>query len=182
MEDVRIYHTPWGGKAWWAILLLMLMCCGLLWMVADNPDQPLVIWLCIILMAAMVLFFPVIALWERWAKCPPVTVMTDRVVCESPWKRWEYRFEDVKRFELYEMGLGRGAKHEFFINVHFHKRVSDRKMNEASRVGRKVRRFNTRLTGTQENIAASALTMKPQALCDLLNERLDNYKQNYGKI
>ena len=180
MEDVRIYHTPWGGKAWWAMLLLMLMCCGLLWMVADNPDQPLVIWLCIILMAAMVLFFPVIALWERLAQRPAVTVLKDRIICHALWKTHEYPFADVERFRYYKMDLGRTSQE--FVAIHFYKQVSERKLKEASKMVCAIRQFNTRLSGSQESIGASALTMKPQALCDLLNERLDNYKQNYGKI
>ena len=101
-------------------------------------------------------------------------------MCESPWKRQEYCFDDVIKFELDEMELGRGGKQKF-ITVHFYKQVSEEKMNEASKAGRLVRRFNTRFMGTQGAIGAEALTIKPQALCDLLNERLDNYKQNYGK-
>ena len=68
------------------------------------------------------------------------------------------------------------------IAVHLNKREERRRLQGTSRTERSARRLNIGLTGAQENIAASALTMKPQALCDLLNERLDNYKQNYGKI
>ena len=133
MDEVRIYHTPWGGKAWWAILVML------------------------------VLFGPA------------VTVLPDRIICHALWKTHIYRFDEVERFRYYKMDLCRTSQE--FVTIHLYKQVSERKLQEASRLARAIRRFNTRLSGSQESIGASALTMKPQALCDLLNQRLKEYKK-----
>jgi hypothetical protein len=45
-------------------------------------------------------------------------------------------------------------------------------MEDASGLGRFVRRFNERIGGSQEHLYVSSMTMKPKELCDLLNERV----------
>lgn len=172
MKEVRIYHTPWGGRAWWAFLIMLVFFGLFVWMFTVNPSArgDVILWLCLIFFGVMGLFFPALALWERLSRRPGVTVMTDRVVCYAFWKKHEYRFDEVESFELYEMNLGTAKQR--FVNVHFLKQEEKRRMKDASKAGRTVRRFNIGLVGAQESIGAEALTMKPQALCDLLNERL----------
>ena len=68
------------------------------------------------------------------------------------------------------MDLGRAKQR--VVNVNFLKQVEEHRIKDASKMGRSVRRFNMRLAGAQESIGAEGLTMKPQALCDLLNSRL----------
>lgn len=176
MDEVRIYHTPWGGKAWWAVLVMLVFFGVFVWILADVPSvrKPVIIWFCLISTGIMGLFFPLVALWERLARCPAVTVLQDRIICHALWKTHEYRFDEVERFGYYKMNLGRTSQE--FVTIHFCKQVSERKLQEASKMARTIRRFNTRLSGSQESIGASALTMRPQALCDLLNQKLKEYK------
>ena len=177
MDEVRIYHTPWGGKAWWAILVMLVLFGVFVWVLVDAPivSNPGVLWFCLIATGVMGLFFPLVALWERLAQRPAVTVLPDRIICHALLKTHEYRFDEVERFRYYKMNLGRTSQE--FVAIHFYKQVSERKLQEASRMARAIRRFNTRLSGSQESIGASALTMKPQALCDLLDQRLKEYKK-----
>ena len=177
MDEVRIYHTPWGGKAWWAILVMLVLFGVFVWVLTDDSivSNPGVIWFCLIATGVMGLFFPLVALWERLAQRPAVTVLKDRIICHALWKTHIYRFADVEGFRYYKMDLGRTSQE--FVTIHLYKQVSERKLQEASRLARAIRRFNTRLSGSQESIGASALTMKPQALCDLLNQRLKEYKK-----
>ena len=177
MDEVRIYHTPLGGKAWWATLVMLALFGVFVWVLVDDPivSNPGVIWFCLIATGVMGLFFPLVALWERLARRPAVTVLPDRIICHALWKTHIYRFDEVERFRYYKMDLGRTSQE--FVTIHFYKQVSERKLQDASKWARAIRRFNTRLSGSQESIGASALTMKPQALCDLLNQRLKEYKK-----
>ena len=177
MEDVRIYHTPWGGNAWWAILVSMGFVGLFVWLIVDDPALrgDWRFWFALIFFGLMTLFFPLVALWERLAQRPAVTVLKDRIICHALWKTHIYRFADVEGFRYYKMDLGRTSQE--FVTIHLYKQVSERKLKEASKMVRAIRQFNTRLSGSQESIGASALTMKPQALCDLLNQRLKEYKK-----
>ena len=177
MDEVRIYHTPWGGKAWWATLVMLVLFGVFVWVMVDAPivSNPGELWFCLIATGVMGLFFPLVALWERLAQRPAVTVLPDRIICHALWKTHIYRFDEVERFRYYKMDLGRTSQE--FVTIHLYKQVSERKLKEASKMVRAIRQFNTRLSGSQESIGASALTMKPQALCDLLDQRLKEYKK-----
>ncbi len=177
-NEGRIYHTAWGGNAWWAILVSLGFVGLFAWLIIGDPALRgnWIFWFGMIFFGVLGLFFPLLALWERLSGRPAIVVMVDKVVCTSLWRRSKYRFDEVKKFKLVEL-CG-----QELIAVHLNKREERRRLQGTSRTERSARRLNIGLTGAQENIAASALTMKPQALCDLLNERLDNYKQNYGKI
>ncbi len=177
MDEVRIYHTTYGGKAWWSTLVMLLLFGVFVWILADAPSvrKPVIIWFCLISTGIMGLFFPLVALWERLARRPAVTVLPDRIICHAPWKTHIYRFDEVEKFGYYKMDLGRTSQE--FVTIHFYKQESERKLQEASKMVRAVRLFNTRLSGSQESIGASALTMKPHALCDLLNQKLKEYKK-----
>ena len=60
MDEVRIYHTPYGGKAWWAILVMLVLFGVFVWVMVDAPfvSNPGVIWFCLIATGIMGLFFP----------------------------------------------------------------------------------------------------------------------------
>ena len=77
-------------------------------------------------------------------------------------KAWEIRFADVERFFL----AGK------MIGIRYNKDREIQKMEEASMLGRIIRRFNQRIGDAQEHLYVSNMTMKPQELCDLLNKRV----------
>ena len=170
MKEVRIYHTPWGGKIWWAILVSLGFVGLFVWLIVDDPTlgEDWRFWFGLISFGIMAFFFPLVVWWERLSGRPAVVVMADKVVFTALWRRSEYRFDEVKRFELTQMS---GQE---FISVHFDKQEEQRRLQDASKTGRAVRRLNIGMVGAQENIATSGLTMKPQELCDLLNWRLAN--------
>ena len=171
MEDVRLYHTLWGGLAWWVILVSLGFVGLFVWLIIDDPALrgDWRFWIGLIFFGIMVLFFPLVALLERLMGRPAVVVMADKVVSTALWRRSEYRFDEVKRFKLAQMS---GQE---FIAVHFDKQEEQRRLQDASKTGRAVRQLNIGLVGAQENIAASGLTMKPQELCDLLNRRVAGF-------
>ena len=121
------------------------------WLLTDNPSvsNPGVMWFCMIATGVMGLFFPLVALWKRLAQRPAVTVLKDRIICYALWKTHIYRFDEVERFRYYKMDLGRTSQE--FVTIHLYKQVSERKLQEASRLARAIRRFNTRLSGSQES-------------------------------
>ena len=168
MNEVRIYHTPWGGRIWWAILVSLGFVGLFVWLIVDDPALrgDWRFWFALIFFGLMTLFFPLVALWERLLGRPAVVVMADKVVCTALWRRSEYRFDEVKRFKLTQMS---GQE---FIAVHFDKQEEQRRLQDASKMGRAVRRLNIGMVGVQESIAASGLTMKPRELCNLLNRRV----------
>ena len=168
MNEVRIYHTPWGGRIWWAILVSLGFMGLFMWLIIDDTALrgDWRCWFGLIFFGIMALFFPLVALWERLLRRPAVVVMADKVVCTALWRQSEYRFDEVKRFQLTTMS---GQE---FIAVHFDNQEEQRRLQDASKRGRAVRRLNIGMVGAQESIAASGLTMKPQELCDLLNSKL----------
>lgn len=168
MNEVRIYHTPWGGRIWWAVLLSLGFVGLFVWLVIEDPALrgDWLFWLGLIFFGIMALFFPLVALWERLLGRPAVVVMADKVVCTTLCRRSEYRFDEVKEFKMTQMS---GQE---FIAVHFDNQEEQRRLQDASKMGRTVRRLNIGMLGAQESIAASGLTMKPQELCDLLNRRV----------
>ena len=93
-NEVRIYHTPWGGKIWWAILVLLGFVGLFVWLIVDDPTlgEDWRFWFGLISFGIVALFFPLVALWERLSGRSAVVVMADKVVCTALWWRSEYRF------------------------------------------------------------------------------------------
>ena len=63
------------------------------------------------------------------------------------------------------------------IGVKYKKNIEAQRLDNAGQLGRAVRHFNVKVAGAQESIAAAGLKIKPQVLCDLLNERLEKWEQ-----
>ncbi len=83
-----------------------------------------------------------------------LTISDDCIVVNDKRGQWSACFDEVKSFECEKVRLWRFTMHTGEIIVHF---------NDSS--------------GYVTMIGADGLTMKPQALCSLLNERLSSYKQ-----
>ena len=64
------------------------------------------------------------------------------------------------------------------IGIKYKKNVADKKMDESNKVGKAIRKMNMNIAQTQETIQASGMTIKPQQLLDLLNERLSTSQEN----
>lgn len=96
----------------------------------------------------------------------PFLIITKESVMMNGLKSWEIPFRDVESFFLTSSSKAQ------MIGIKYKADVEVQKMNDSSNLGRKVRRINDKLAGTQEAIPADGLSLKPQQLCDLLNERL----------
>ena len=164
MEEIRIYHSVWR---------MLLMSIGSLafaaigWTLLDSPRTNHVIaWIGIIFfgLGGIALLYWLIK--ERVTGQPFLTITEEQIVCNGGWKRYEIRFADVKSFVLLS---GRQNK---IIGIRYKKGVERRKMEEASLVGRLARKFNLEVSGTQESISVSGVSVKAQELCDILNSRL----------
>lgn len=161
MEEIRIYHSLWKTG------LVVLVCfafaaLGIHSLVAHPEKSGLAIWLGILFFGLGGIFMLWLILRERITGKPYYDVTDESVTMNSGWKAWEVRFDDVERFFL----VGK------MIGIRYRKDREIQKMEDASGLGRFVRRFNERIGGSQEHLYVSSMTMKPKELCDLLNERV----------
>ncbi len=83
-----------------------------------------------------------------------LTIGDDGIIVNDKRRQWSVRFDEVESFECEKTKLWRFTMYTDEIIVHF---------NDNS--------------GYVKMIDAEGLTMKPQPLCDLLNERLNSYKE-----
>ena len=103
-------------------------------------------------------------------------IITDESVKVLLGKGMEFKFADVEDFFLLGYPLSSSV-----IGIHYKEGVQQRKMEEASKAGRIVRKFNEKTAGAQEGVPASGLTVRPKVLCRMLNERLEQYRQRQEK-
>ena len=165
MEEIRIYHSLWKNG------LLILVCfafagLGIHSLVVHPEKSGIVFWLGLLFFGLGGLFMLWLILRERITDKPYYLVTDESVTMNSGLKAWEVRFDDVESFFL----VGK------MIGIRYKKDKEIQKMEDASCLGRIVRRFNQRIGGSQEHLYAADMTMKPKELCDLLNERVKKMK------
>lgn len=165
LKEIRIYHSLWKTG------LLILVCfafaaLGLHSLIVHPEKSGLWLWLGLLLFGLGGLFMLWLILRERITDKPYYLVTDESVTMNSGLKAWKVRFDDVERFFL----VGK------MIGIHYKEDREIQKMEDASGLGRIVRRFNERIGGSQEHLYAADLTMKPKELCDLLNERVKKMK------
>ena len=103
---------------------------------------------------------------ERINHKPYYIIADECVIIDSGMKKWEVPFADVEEFYLINVMSTKQ------IGIRYKKEIELQKMNDASNVGRRIRKMNERIAGVQESLLADDLTIKPQQLCDLLNMKL----------
>ena len=172
-EPVFVYHSIWQN------LLLIVVCVP---MILGSYSM---IWsgtAGMIIGIAGVIFFGLGALviaWfmlsERLCGKPYLQIFGDGIVVREKTPR-RIMFADVKEFALAsEKGKGGKFSDEAMLNVIYKDDVEARKYMESSKMGRILRRFNTKLGGAAEGISVDGLTMKKKDLCALLQQRLESY-------
>ena len=124
-------------------------------------------WCCLFRLRRTLLYW---LLKERLTGQPFLTITDEGVIYSGGWKQYEIRFADVNSFSLL------GGRQNKIIGIHFKDGVERQKMEDANIIGRLARRFNLAVSGTQESISLSGVSMKAQELCDLLNDRLKHMK------
>ena len=161
MEEIRIYLSLWKNG------LLILVCfafaaLGLHTLIVHPEKCGFLLWLGLLFFGLGGIFMLWLVLRERITDKPYYLVTDESITMNSGLKAWKVRFADVERFFLTGQMIG----------ICYKKGKEIQKMEDASGLGRIVRRFNQRIGGSQEHLYVSHMTMKPKELCDLLNERV----------
>ena len=95
---------------------------------------------------------------ERLTGQPFLTITDEGVIYSGGWKRYEIRFADVNSFSLL------GGRQNKIIGIHFKDGVERQKMEDANIIGRLARKSNLAVSGTQESISVSGVSIKAQEL------------------
>lgn len=165
VEEIRIYHSVWRmlllsiGSLAFAILGFLMTC-------SPRAGHVIMGWIGVVFFGLGGLGLLYWLLKERLTGQPYLTITEKSVIYNGGWKRFEIRFSDVNSFVLL------GGKRNKMIGIRYKEGVEWQKMEDASLVGRLARKFSIAVSGTQESISLSGVSMKAQELCDILNERL----------
>ena len=168
MEEIKIYHSVWR------MLLISISClafAAIAVMMLHSPQtNHMIAWIGVVFFGLGGLSLLYWLLKERLTGQPFLTITDEGVIYSGGWKQYEIRFADVNSFSLL------GGRQNKIIGIHFKDGVERQKMEDANIIGRLARRFNLAVSGTQESISLSGVSMKAQELCDLLNDRLKHMK------
>ena len=152
-------------------MLLMVIGClafaamGIYILQSPKAGNVIIAWIGIIFFGIGGLFLLYWLLKERLTGRPFLTITDESIIYNGGWKQYEIRYAEVKSFVLL------GGRQGKIIGIHYKKGVECQKIEDASLVGRIARKFNLAVSGTQESISVSGVSMKAQELCDILNER-----------
>ena len=172
-EEIKIYRSVWRNA-------LLILCClafaaGSVLILLDGNEKPLMViiaaWIGILFFGLGGLFVAYLVLKEQLTRIPYLVITDEKVIMNGE-KPWEASFADVEIFFLTRVSTAR------MIGVKYKKSIEDQRLDNASQLGRAVRHFNVKVAGAQESIGAVGLKIKPQVLCDLLNERLEEFNRN----
>ena len=165
MEEIRVYLSLWKNTP--VILICFAFAAlGIHTLIVHPEKMGFWLWTGLLFFGLGGIFMLWLILRERITGKPYYVVTDESVTMNSGLKAWEVRFDDVERFFL----AGK------MIGIRYRKDREIQKMEDASGLGRLVRRFNQRIGGSQEHLYVSGMTMKPKELCDLLNKRAKKVK------
>ena len=165
VEEIRIYHSVWRmlllsiGSLAFAFMGCVMTC-------SPRIGNVIMGWIGVVFFGLGGLGLLYWLLKERLTGQPYLTITEKSVIYNGGWKRFEIRFADVNSFVLL------GGKRNKMIGIRYKEGVEWQKMEDASLVGRLARKFSIAVSGTQESISLSGVSMKAQELCHILNERL----------
>ena len=166
MKEIRIYSSVWRMSLMILGCMAFVACIFVLKERTSSLLNTLFSWVCIVFFGAGALVMLYVLLRERLTDKPFLIISDECVICNGAWKRFEIRYSEVEKFQLL------AGRQKNIIGIHYKEDVERRKLAEANAVGRLVRKFNLSLSGTQESISVSGISMKGEELCKMLNERL----------
>lgn len=154
MEEIKVYHSV--RKRLPIILIGFAFSAWAVYALWQGRGQA---WLCLLLFGLGSLLYLYLTLKERWSGKPYLTVTGTSLIVNNGyvfgrgWYMSEFNLADVAYFELVPMSIlhRRGAK----LRIHYK--------------GRMEEKYPTDLVG---QIPVGDIDMKPQLLCNLLNEQL----------
>lgn len=170
-EEIKIYRSVWRN-------VLLILCSfafvaiSVLILFSENkkPGLDIVAWIGILFFGLGGLLIAYDIFKEQVTRTPYL-IITDKKVAINSWRSWEASFADVETFFLISHSTAG------MIGITYKTDIEAQRLDNASQLGRAVRHFNVKLAGAQDAIAANGLTVNPQALCDLLNERLEEFNR-----
>ncbi|MCR4602738.1 MAG: hypothetical protein K5683_04305 [Prevotella sp.] len=165
LEEIWVYHSIW--KTLLTILVGVLFTVSSIIMLIKGKTVVLA-WLSILFFggSALVMLY---LLLKQLITHRPYMIIGDQSVRVFDGKGYEVSFADVEDFFI--------ASNDT-IGIHYKNEVEATKMEEASTMERIVRKLNKKVSGSQETMTASGLTIKPKVLCAIMNERLQLIKKH----
>ena len=166
MQEIRIYHSLWRT-------LLLVLCAAAftyacVTMLIDprvNLFMKLIAVIGVVFFGLGSLFMLFMLIRERLAHQPFMTI-TDKCVIVRGAQAFVVNFSDVEAFEMIQVGSQK------FVAIHYKPNVEVQKMEDASFLGRMVRRLNISVGDAQEHLSTSGMSMKIEELFSILNDRL----------
>lgn len=175
MEEIKVYRSIWKSL-FLIISSFTFAALGILMLRDEDAGDKATAWVSILFFGLGGLFMLYIILKERLSHVPYIVITDTKLVMNIAFRHWEVSFSDVKEFYVIKMRR-RGFVITQLIGIKYKEGVERSKFDNANKAGRAVRKFNRAFYGSQESIPAAGLTMRPQRLCDLLNERVAASKQ-----
>ena len=155
MEEIKVYRSVWKYALAISCAALAVVC-GIL-VLDKNPFKA---WGIILLIGGGGLYMTFLLIRERVMDRPYLIIAEKKVIVSAGWKTQEINFSDVEAFSL--VGKNIRIKYKVVAEV--------RECEDSNWLSNLMCDFLS--TGCLKSIAAADLTIYPQPLCDLLNERL----------
>ena len=159
--------------------MLVAVCLGFtaigIFLIISGKDSFLA-WLGTLFFGIGGLFMLWLVLRERITHTPYYLIRDDSIIMNSGLKTSEVHFADVECFFLTEVGTAGGKTK--LIGIQYKENVELQKFEDAGKAGRAIRRFNVSVAGSQEALPADGLTINPNNLCEMLNERVKLLRNN----
>jgi len=175
-EEVRVYHSVWKNLMLGFLSLLIAGTAGFLLQDSnyrlDTVDE-LIFWSGLILFGASGIFIIISILYNKSQNRPLFIIYNDRIDCYVQIKSAyiSIYYADVEQFRLVNL---RSVK---FIAIDYKETPLANKMDSASVLMRRGLKFNRNVTGAIENLPADSLTMKANDILELLNNRLETWRE-----
>ena len=176
-EEIRIFRSVWKNILL-SLASFVFAALGVLISLDEGKDDLtifVVSWVCIpfSILGGLIIAYKVL---KEWLSQTPYLVIKDKKVVINDNGTSEIPFADVEAFFLADMQIPKAAKNITLIGIRYKEDAEQLRWDNANRMSRAVRKSNMRAVGVQEVISTVGLTIKPQALCNLLNKRLEEFK------
>lgn len=165
MGNISVYHSLWKGGLTVAIQF-GFAALGVYAFTHTHGFHRILAWLWTLTFTIAGILRLWLFLKERITRTPYYLITDDRIIVTPLTKKYEIHFADVQRFFLTKAG------HQTMVGIEFIEDVELQKLEETGKAERAARRLNKKIIGSQEAISADALDIKPNDLCDILNERV----------
>ena len=176
-EEIRIFRSVWKNILL-SLASFVFAALGVLISLDEGKNDLTVFvvsWVCIpfSILGGLIIAYKVLK--ERLSQTPFLVIKDKKVVINDNGTS-EVPFADVEAFFLADMQIPKAAKNVTLIGIRYKEDAEQLRWDNANRMSRAVRKSNMRSVGVQEVIPTVGLTIKPQALCNLLNKRLEEFK------